>query len=76
MRANKAETVAIASRVTGNDADIMSRSYDDVMPEFSADGRFDRAALEVLRRSFVELTLLDHEPDMAQLYTEALLAPK
>jgi NitT/TauT family transport system substrate-binding protein len=76
MRANKAKTVEIASRVSGHDADLMSRSYDDVMPEFSDDGRFDRAALAVLRRSFVELELLDHEPDMAQLYTEALLPPK
>lgn len=76
MRADKAKTVEIASRVTGNDADLMSRSYDDVMPEFSADGRFDRAALVVLQRSFVELELLDHEPDMAPLYTEALLPAK
>ena len=76
MRADKAKTVEIASRVTGNDADLMSRSYDDVMAEFSDDGRFDRAALDVLRRSFVELQLLDTEPDMAPLYTEALLPPK
>jgi NitT/TauT family transport system substrate-binding protein len=76
MRADKARTVEIAARVSGHDADLMSRSYDDVMPEFSSDGRFDRAALEVLRRSFVELQLLDHEPDMAPFYTEALLPPK
>jgi ABC-type nitrate/sulfonate/bicarbonate transport system substrate-binding protein len=73
MRANKAKTVEIAARVTGNDADLMSRSYDDVMPEFSDDGRFDQAALKVLARSFVELKLLDHEPDMTPFYTEALL---
>jgi NitT/TauT family transport system substrate-binding protein len=73
MRANKAKTVEIAARVSGHDADLMSRSYDDVMPEFSDDGRFDRAALAVLARSFVELQLLDREPDMTPFYTEALL---
>jgi NitT/TauT family transport system substrate-binding protein len=73
MRADKAKTVEIASKVTGLDPDIMARTYDEVISEFSADGKFDRAALDVLRRSFVELELLDHEPDMAPLFTEALL---
>jgi NitT/TauT family transport system substrate-binding protein len=76
MRANKAKTVEIASKVAGFDTDIMARSYDAVMPELSDDGKFDPAALAVLRRSFVELELLDHEPDMSQLYTEAFLPGK
>jgi ABC-type nitrate/sulfonate/bicarbonate transport system substrate-binding protein len=73
MRANKAETVAIASEVTGKDADITSRSYDELMPMFSDDGKFNANALAVLAASYVELQLLPQAPDMAKLYTEAFL---
>ncbi len=46
------------------------------MPMFSDTGRFDPAALETLRKSYVELKLLPSEPDMAKLYTEAFLPKK
>jgi ABC-type nitrate/sulfonate/bicarbonate transport system substrate-binding protein len=73
MRANKAETVAIAGEVTGKDAEITSRSYDELMPMFSDDGKFNANALAVLAASYVELQLLPQAPDMAKLYTEAFL---
>ncbi len=55
------------------DPDIISRTYDDVMPMFSDDGRFDPKALAVLAKSFVELHTLPAAPDMSKLYTEAFL---
>ena len=73
MRANKAETVQIAAQVLQKDPDIISRTYDDVMPMFSDDGRFDPKALAVLAKSFVELHTLPAAPDMSKLYTEAFL---
>ena len=73
MRANKAETVAIAREITNKDDDITSRSYDELMPMFSDDGRFNPAALATLAKSFVELQLLPAQPDPARLYTEAFL---
>jgi NitT/TauT family transport system substrate-binding protein len=73
MRAHKAETVEIDTQVLQKDADIISRTYDDVMPMFSDDGKFDPKALAVLARSFVELGTLPTEPDMSKLYTEAFL---
>src|SRR5438067_1530234 len=73
MRANKAETVAIASEVTSKDTDIAARSYDELMPMFSDDGRFNAKALATLAASYVELQLLPQEPDMGKLYTEAFL---
>jgi ABC-type nitrate/sulfonate/bicarbonate transport system substrate-binding protein len=78
MRANKAETVAIDMQVLQKDSDIINRTYDDVMPMFSADGRFNRKGLDVLAKSFVDLHTLPAEPDMTKLYTEAFLpsAPK
>ena len=76
MRKNKAETVAIAKDVIDKDADIVSRTYDEVMPMFSDDGRFKPSALNVLAKSFVELNTLPAEPDMSKLYTEAFLPAK
>ena len=73
MRANKADTVAIAKEVTNKSEDIVSRSYDELMTMFSDTGRFEPKALEVLRKSYVELKLLPSEPDMSKLYTEAFL---
>jgi NitT/TauT family transport system substrate-binding protein len=73
MRKNKAETVAIASDVTNKDANITSRVYDELMPMFSDDGKFNSSALVTLAKSYVELQLLPQEPDMKTLYIEAFL---
>ena len=73
MRKNKAETVAIANEVTAKDGEINARVYDELMPMFSDDGKFDAAALATLAKSYVELQLLPTEPDQKQLYTEEFL---
>ena len=73
MRANKAATVKIAAEVTDKDEEITSKVYDELMPMFSDDGRFDAKALTLLSRSLVELDILKAEPDMSKLYTEAFL---
>src|SRR6201999_447445 len=73
MRKNKAETVAIAKDVINKDAEITAETYDGLMPMFSYTEHFDQKALSVLAKSYVELKLLDTEPDPKQLYTEALL---
>jgi NitT/TauT family transport system substrate-binding protein len=73
MRANKAKSVAIAMTVMGTDETTTSGIYDELMPMFTNDGRFDPAALKVLSRSFVEMKTLPDEPDTSKLYTEAFL---
>jgi NitT/TauT family transport system substrate-binding protein len=73
MRANKPETVDIAAQVLHKDPDIISRTYDAVIPMFSDDGRFNQKGLAVLAKSFVELGTLPAEPDMSKLYTDAFL---
>jgi len=73
MRANKAESDAIAAEVLHKDADITSRTYDEVISMFSSDGKFSQKGLAVLAKSFVELHTLPTEPDMSKLYTEAYL---
>ena len=76
MRKNKANTVEIAKEIMETDATIAGRVYDEIMPMFSDDGKFDAKALAVLSRSYVELQVLDKEPDMTKLYTEAFLPKK
>ncbi|HEX9144163.1 MAG TPA: ABC transporter substrate-binding protein [Candidatus Binatia bacterium] len=76
MRKNKANTVDIAKDIMETDAEISGRVYDELMPMFSDDGKFDAKALAVLSRSYVELQILDKEPDMTKLYTEAFLPKK
>jgi NitT/TauT family transport system substrate-binding protein len=73
MKANKTQAVAIAAKVQNVDPAIVAGTYDLMMPVFSTDGHFNPKALATLARSFVELGLLDKEPDMSTLYTEAFL---
>jgi NitT/TauT family transport system substrate-binding protein len=73
MRNHKSESVTIATQVIGKDDTINGKTYDELMPMFSDDGRFDQKALDTLAKSYVELKVLPAEPDMTKLYTEAFL---
>jgi ABC-type nitrate/sulfonate/bicarbonate transport system substrate-binding protein len=73
MRQNKDATVGISAPVMEVSPAIAARTYDELMPMFSSDGKFDPQALETLRRSFVEMNLLPTAPDMSKLYTEKFL---
>ena len=73
MRNHKSESVTIATQVIGKDDSINGKTYDELMPMFSDDGRFDPKALDTLAKSYVELKVLPAEPDMTKLYTEAFL---
>jgi ABC-type nitrate/sulfonate/bicarbonate transport system substrate-binding protein len=76
MRANRPKTVDIAMAVLDQNRNITERTYDELMPMFSDDGRFNPKALAVLSRSYVELQFLPTEPDMRPLYTEEFLPKK
>lgn len=73
MRANKSKTVEIAADVMGTDKELAAGIYDELMPMFADNGKFDPKALDVLAKSFVDLKTLPTEPDMSKLYTEAFL---
>lgn len=73
MRHNKAKTVEIIRGVTGFSQSVQAKEYDRTMPAFNDNGKFDANSLTTLKRSFADLKLLDHEPDMSKLYTEAYL---
>jgi ABC-type nitrate/sulfonate/bicarbonate transport system substrate-binding protein len=76
MRANRAATVAIAMDVLNKDEEIIGRTYDELMPMYSDDGKFNPKALAVLATSYVDLGVLPQAPDMTKLYTEAFLPKK
>ena len=73
MRTHKQRTVEIAEQVMHTNAQTTGAIYDELMPMFTDNGRFDPKALAVLQRSFVEMKILRSEPDMSKLYTEAFL---
>jgi ABC-type nitrate/sulfonate/bicarbonate transport system substrate-binding protein len=73
MRKNKAKTMAVAQEIMQTDDATTSGIYDELMPMFSDDGRFNPEALKVLSRSFVEMKVLPAEPDMSKLYTTEFL---
>ncbi len=70
MRADKAETVKVARKMTGFDEEVQSREYDQSIAMFTNDCRFDAQSLATLKRSFADLKLLDPVPDLATTYTE------
>jgi NitT/TauT family transport system substrate-binding protein len=73
MRAHKNETVKILVPLTHADPVALAGIYDQMMPTFSRDGRFDAKALSVLGQSFVDLGLVEAKPDMSKLFSEAFL---
>jgi len=74
IKDHKADTVAVASKVTGAPAALEALEYDQTAPHFfSADGRFRQADLAAVAKSLVMLKDADTPPDMSKLYTEAFL---
>jgi NitT/TauT family transport system substrate-binding protein len=76
IRQNKQVMVEKAAEIMNISPEIASRAYDDVMPMFSDTGHFNPKALAVLSRSFVQMGVLDKEPDMSKLYTVKFLPIK
>jgi ABC-type nitrate/sulfonate/bicarbonate transport system substrate-binding protein len=73
MRAERARTVEIAKDVIHVDPAITARTYDELMPMFSDDGKFNPKAMAALSRSYVDLKILPTQPDMSKFYTEEFL---
>ena len=72
VRANKAETVAIAVDVLAQDPDIASKLYDQLTPGYSTDGKFVPASMKALARALNDQFKVP-ESAIAGLYTEEFL---
>jgi ABC-type nitrate/sulfonate/bicarbonate transport system substrate-binding protein len=72
-QAHRTETVAIVQPVLNLTPAIIARVYDTLMPTETRNGKFDPKTMATMRRAVVELGILDAEPDISKLYTEAFL---
>jgi len=72
-RGQKAETVKLLQPVLNLKPETIGAIYDQLMFKQATDGRFDAAAMKTMPRAIVELGILDSEPDVSKLYTEAFL---
>ena len=70
MRGHKAEGVKIAAHTLEIGESAASKAFDQDMKMMSEDGAFSRAAIEVIRRSLVELGILDKIPEASVLYSD------
>ena len=75
-KANKAKTTEIAMDVLHQSKAVMDRTYDYEISMFEDDGRFDPAAVEVIKDSFVGMGILDHKPPNDQLFTTQFVPVK
>jgi len=76
MKANKAKTVEITSKVINVPPSVAARAYDEQIGTFSTDGTFDPKAVAVLKKSFLEMGLLKETPADSVLYTTQFLPIK
>lgn len=76
IRANKAETVKITAKAINVRESIVNRIYDAQVGGFSADGAWNPAAIEVIRKSLKDLGILDKVPDARTLYNDQFVPVK
>jgi ABC-type nitrate/sulfonate/bicarbonate transport system substrate-binding protein len=76
MKANKAKTVEITSKVINVRPAVAARAYDEQIAIFSTDGVFDPKAVEVLKESFIEMGLLKEKPDDKVMFTTQFVPVK
>ena len=76
IKTHKDIDVAIASKVLGSSLNVESRTYDAQVSMLLDDGRFDPAALDVIKDSFIEMGQLSERPRTDQLLTTRFLPVK
>ncbi len=76
IRANKAETVKITAKAIDVRESIVSRIYDAQVGGFSSDGAWSPVSIEVIRKSLLELGILDTLPDARTIYNDNFVPVK
>ncbi len=69
MKANKDKTVEISARVLKSTPEIISRAYDEEIGMLQDNGKFDPEAVKVIKKSLVEMEILDKEPPDDKMFT-------
>jgi ABC-type nitrate/sulfonate/bicarbonate transport system substrate-binding protein len=70
---NKEKMSAAAERIINMSPAVAERTYDYEISMLLEDGRFDPAAVEALKESFVEMRTLDAKPGDDELFTTRFL---
>jgi ABC-type nitrate/sulfonate/bicarbonate transport system substrate-binding protein len=76
MKANKQRTVEISAKVLNLEPSIMSRTFDAEIGMFSTDGVFDPKAMAVLKKSFIDMQIVESEPKDSELIDTRFLPVK
>ena len=76
MKTHKEDTTKIAVRELQSTPAIMNRIYDELASWLEDDGHFDPQAIEVLKKSYVDLGILDRKPSDDQLFTARFVPVK
>jgi ABC-type nitrate/sulfonate/bicarbonate transport system substrate-binding protein len=76
MKTHKKESVEISAKVLDTTPAIAARAYDEQMPGFSTDGTFDPQAIEVLKKSFIQMGLLKQVPPDNVLFSTQFVPVK
>jgi ABC-type nitrate/sulfonate/bicarbonate transport system substrate-binding protein len=70
---HKPEAIPLMAKIMAMPPDITANIYDDEIPSFSLDGRFDHKALGVVKQALLDFRLVEQMPDDSALLTEAFL---
>lgn len=76
QKKDKALTVRVWAKVMQVKPSVVEKVYDKDMAMMSDDGRFNPKAIETIRRSLVELKIMDKEPDPKLMYTDKFVPVK
>ncbi len=76
MKSHKENAVEISAKAVDLSTAVASRAYDEQMPYFSTDGTFDPQAVATLKKSFIEMGLLDKIPEDKSLFTTQFVPVK
>jgi hypothetical protein len=73
MKANKDEAIRLSETVTQLPPDIAEKVYRIEMLMYFADGHFNPAGVEAVKRALIETRQMSSMPDDSVLYTEHFL---
>ena len=76
MRANRQQTIDITSKVLNLSKAVTAKTYDYEISMFSHDGRFDPAAVKVIKDSFIEMGILPKKPPDSAIFTTEFVPVK
>jgi NitT/TauT family transport system substrate-binding protein len=69
MKANKDKSVEISARVLKSTPEIISRAYDEQISMMQDNGKFNPAAIKVIKESLIEMDILEKTPTDDQIFT-------